>query len=206
MKNNYNFIAPYYDFFARLVFGKSIQYSQLAFISKIPEGSKVLFIGGGSGNTLKNILQQKPQLQITYLEKSTKMLELSKKKVGKAKNIIFTTQDLKEIPLGEFDVVLSFFFFDIFDLSTQEKLFKQVHEKLKPHGLWFISDFQPPKKEIHKGIEKLMFIFLKLTTSIASNCINDYQKPFNRFNYQKLCSKEFYGKFIFASLYKKAAL
>lgn len=203
MKNNYNFIAPYYDFLVHIVFGQSIFHSQLEFLDLLPQKGKLLFIGGGSGKGLEALLKKRPQLKVTYLERSEKMISLSKKRIGNNQNVNFTTAALPNLPDIHFDVVLTFFFFDIFDQTERKQLFYQLDAKLKVDGQWLISDFSIPKKWNHKIIEKLMFDFLKLTTSIASKHIRDYQKRFRLPNYECENRKSFYNHFIFAAVYRK---
>jgi ubiquinone/menaquinone biosynthesis C-methylase UbiE len=58
MKNkNFDFIAPYYDFLSKLIFGKRLRIAQTSLLSKIPRHQRILLVGGGTGWILPELLQ-----------------------------------------------------------------------------------------------------------------------------------------------------
>jgi ubiquinone/menaquinone biosynthesis C-methylase UbiE len=201
--NNYNFIAPLYDSLVRLVFGRAVFQAQMAFIQQLPDQAEVLFVGGGSGQVLQAILKQKPQLKITYLEQSKKMLALSQKKVSKTHKVDFIAGDLSQLPVNKFDAVLTFFFFDIFKAEEGTSIFNQIDQQLKTKGLWFIADFLPPQKRKHQILEKMMYAFLCISTNIATARIPKLQKLFAKQSFKLLKEKKFYDGFIFSACYQK---
>lgn len=201
--NNYNLIASYYDTLVRLIFGRAVFQAQLAFIDQLPEKAEVLFIGGGSGQALKAIVEQKPQLKITYLEQSEKMVALSQQKVPDAASIDFILGGLEAIPHKKYDAVLTFFFLDLFEAKERQKVFDQLKLPLKTKGLWLITDFLPPQKPKHRMLEKLMFAFLKISTKIASHRIDKLQKHFTKEAFELLQEKKYYDNFIFSAIYQK---
>jgi|SRR5690554_3524741 len=203
MKNDYNFIAPYYDLLVSIVFGQSVFHAQIECFECLPKKGHVLFIGGGSGKALKLIVDKRPELKITYLERSKKMISLCQKRIGNNPNVNYSTTELTNLATDHYDAILSLFFFDIFEQSEQERLFKLIDDKLKVGGVWLISDFLPPKKWQHKAIETLMFMFLKLTTSIASKQILHHHKLSKSPYYECIKEKLFYNQFIFAAIYCK---
>jgi len=202
--NDYNSIAKLYDPLSRLIFFGAIQKSQLAFLGLIPDHSKVLFIGGGNGYTLHKLFSINPNLEVVYLELSAKMIDLSKNKLSQESldKVLFIHGNESQIPDLEYDVVISFYFLDLFQRKRGLNIFMLLDQRLKPGGIWLIADFNVPKRFYQKCIEKLMFAFLKISTQIEARNIYDYKDYFNS-DYIQLKEKSFYDKFIFSSVYTK---
>ena len=107
-KNNYNLLAPYYDFLARSIFGKSILNAKHHFLHVVPCGAKILIAGGGTGQILPTILALDPQNHVVYLEKSSKMISISSKRLDKSmkSRVNFIEGDESKLPHKKFDVVI----------------------------------------------------------------------------------------------------
>ena len=81
---NFDHIAPYYDTLATIVFGNKLSVAKGVFLDEIPASGQVLLVGEGTGNLLNLLLQREPTLTIDYLDASSKMIELTRKKVPPA--------------------------------------------------------------------------------------------------------------------------
>ena len=82
-------IAPYYDALKRLVFGNAIHRSQAHFLQRLPQGCRLLIIGGGSGEVLSLLQNVNPLCRIWYVEASSKMLSLASSRVlPEAKHLV----------------------------------------------------------------------------------------------------------------------
>ena len=62
--NGFDFIAPYYDKLASLVYGNAIKNSQHVFLDRIPKASRILVVGGGSGVFLSALHQEVPDAHV----------------------------------------------------------------------------------------------------------------------------------------------
>ena len=90
MPNNYNTIANTYDFLSRLIFQKSIVNAQVFLLNYISANSKILIVGGGTGWVLEELSKIHSEgIEITYVEKSEKMISLSKQKNIKNNKAVF---------------------------------------------------------------------------------------------------------------------
>lgn len=201
-KNNYNSIAHLYDSINNIVFLKQSVKAQEDLIHSLPDEGHLLFIGGGTGTTLQKIENLKPQINITYIEASSRMVELSKKKSTNP-NTVFIRGGIANIPDQQYDIVCTFFFLDLFEQPEIEMLFNQLHSHLKVNGIWLYADFNVSKKWWQKGIEFTMFQFLKFTTQITSSRIGDYSFLFKKNGYFLLTKHYYYGGFIANAVYKK---
>jgi len=205
--NNYNFIAPIYDLLTCLIFFGSIQRAQKKYLNLLPETGRVLFIGGGTGTTLRKLVQLKPHLNIDYVDSSPKMIALSKKKLHKlkSKQVNFICSDESAIPVCQYDGILSFFYFDLFPFKEGEKIFNQLLSQLKMNGVWLIADFYQAKNWPQKALGLLMYQFLKLTTNIKSNKIPAISSLTQHHQLQHIKSSAFYNQFIFSKAFSKSS-
>jgi ubiquinone/menaquinone biosynthesis C-methylase UbiE len=206
MSNHYNFIAPTYDGLAKLVFGNSIIKAQYQWLNSLPGQGDVLFVGGGSGKALKKLVESNPNLKITYVEPSVKMREKSKKALTESqlKQVTFVNQPIEDLKSDiQFDVIITFFFLDLFSEDKLDRIFNQLDQKLKDNGLWLVSEFNQPTNLFQRIIEKFMFLFLKITTAIEASSIADYKKQFDSKAYDLLAKEDFYSNFIYSNLYCK---
>lgn len=211
MQNNFNFIAPFYDALAQLIFGKSLKNSQTWLLPFIPGNAKVLIIGGGTGWILEELLNKTQTAGIVYLEASEKMLALSKNRYAKSKknkaaNVEFrlrTEAALK--PEETFDVVFTGFLLDLFQPEPLQKLMHKLYSHLKPNGLWLVADFHPKNaiKIWQKGLLKTMVQFFKLTANLQADKLPDLELAFSKFPVRSEQEHFFYHYLIRSAVYRK---
>ncbi len=194
--NNFNFIAPFYDRLARLVFGDSIEEATKHFLNEIQEDSEVLILGGGTGK----ILTQFPSCkQVTYLEKSKEML--SRAKAHKADlNVDFIKEDFLTFDSKRtYDFVICPFFLDCFHEKHLTEALDKIHKIIKLNGKLVVIDFQPNKMQL---LMRLMHLFFSVFASLESKKL----KNINRFTLQnrfEIEKEEFFHKnMIFSRLYR----
>jgi len=201
-KNNYNSLAPLYDTITNLVFRGQLLKAQKDLIHQLPDNGKMLFIGGGTGRTLKAIEQLKPQLSITYIDASSEMICRSKNQ-----STLTTTKFIrgteKDIPVEKFDIICTFFFLDLFQLSERQDVFNKLNSHLKNDGLWLYADFNVAQNWRQKGIEFIMFQFLKLTTNITTHRIENYPQHFKTDSFELQSQRNYFGNYISNAVYKK---
>ena len=118
IKSGFDFVAPFYDSLAGLVFGRAIRDAQVIFLDMIPRQSQILIIGGGTGWILPEIFTRASPARIVYLEASPKMLNLARQQILNPAQEACTEFRLgteKDIRSEEkFDVFISHFFLDLF--------------------------------------------------------------------------------------------
>ena len=206
MSNNFNLVAPLYDRLGDLVYGGDIQASQDEYLHLLPEEGFLLFIGGGSGQTLRKIIKIKPRLKVYYLDASSRMMEICKKLIPTKdqERIEFKIGTENEIPPHyHFDAVITFYFLDLFREDRKERIFEKIHKHLKQDGIWLQADFLPAKGLISLIREKIMFLFFKLFSRIEANGIEEDQKLFKDKNYKQLQKRLFHKKQIYSAVFQK---
>jgi ubiquinone/menaquinone biosynthesis C-methylase UbiE len=208
MGNNYNSIANIYDVLSRIVFGKSIMKAQIFLLKYIPENSRLLIVGGGTGWILSELSKMYEKgIEIMYVEKSAKMIALSKQKNIQHNSVEFINTGIEEFSTGKkFDVIFTAFLFDNFLPEKIEFVFSKLNQLLKPNGLWLYADFmndQMNSKWWQKFLLKTMYLFFKITCNIETQQLINMSAYFSD-GYNKLSEKYYYSNFIKSVVYKKA--
>lgn len=209
--SNFSFqrIAPVYDILARMVFGNSIDAAQKVYLHLLPKKSSILIVGGGSGRILPELISLCAPFKITYVEASSNMLRLAKKNVRpqweQQLDIQFIHGTEEDIPKTDrYDVLMTFFLFDLFGSEEATQLAVRLANFLKPSGYWLIADFQPnSKKRWKQMLLNSMYFFFRLVSQLKNNSLPDYQKIIQDLHFYPVHKKFFYRKFIVSIMYRK---
>ncbi len=208
MKRSYDAIAPVYDRLAKLFIGKALRQAQIHFLPLIPAGSSVLIVGGGTGWILDEITNLHPQgLQIDYVDISSKMIALARKRNVGNNEVNFINQSILDFATSkEYEVVITPFFFDNFKEETMQKVFAFLHQKLKSNGRWLYTDFQIKKESAYwqKAVLFIMYTFFRTVANIEASQLPDVVSQFNKHQYHLFSSKTFLHQFIITTAYIKS--
>ena len=212
---NFSFdpVAKYYDLLASLVYGDTLKKAQDYYLSRIPDDSQVLIIGGGTGWIIEKILKKSHSREIIFLETSQAMLNLARKKYSKissdyATKVTFVEGSINSVsPNQSFDAVVTFFVLDVYSDIENEALTRQLFEKLKKGGLWLFADFDPLQRVKTPYWQRfllfVMYRFFRLTTGLKNQKIPSYHQHFEALNLRPVEHQFFFRGFIRSSLYQK---
>lgn len=167
MKSDFNRIAPYYDFLARLVFGSKLEQSQRLFLDRIQAGQSVLILGGGTGR----ILSWLPAgCEVTYVEQSANMLEKARR-IG---DVHFVQADFLHFSVSHtYDWIICPFFLDCFDKQQLDQAIGTIARLLADDGHLIVTDFRHDGRLKTKVMLWLMHRFFRLTAQLASSRLQD---------------------------------
>ncbi|CAN5148418.1 hypothetical protein BH23BAC1_BH23BAC1_01880 [soil metagenome] len=216
-RNDFDAIASFYDALAGIIFGASIKKAQLHFIPSIPENSKILFIGGGTGWLLPTILKI-PGVSITYVDLSVNMIKQARKKIlpEQEKSVKFIQKDIyqflngkKETVNEEFNVIITNFFLDVFNKENLVKIMILIDRVLQINGLWICTDFQKqPGRSLWYSWQNfliyLMYKFFKMISNIEGKRILDFDAHFASLKFIPVHEVYFFHTMIKTSLFKKS--
>jgi ubiquinone/menaquinone biosynthesis C-methylase UbiE len=203
MAANYDNSAWFYDRLSRVVYGRALIRSQIYLLGHIPEGSKVLIVGGGTGWILEEIARlQQSGLKITYVEISAKMMALSRRRNAGDNDVIYVNDAVENAQLkDEYDVVITPFLFDNFTEETLQKVFAHIHAALKPGASWLNADFYISGKWWQRILLPAMLLFFRIICGIEAKKLPDIDGVFERYQYKILQQRSFFGDFIVARVY-----
>lgn len=203
--SSFDRITPYYDFLARIVFGKSVVEAQEFFLSEIKEGDRVLILGGGTGWILESIFKATKPGEIWYIDSSQKMIEKSKSRKIDPSKVHFIHGTEKEIPMDMmFDVVITNFFLDVFSPKELPRVIKYVAAKMKPQGVWLCTDFVDTKKWKHKLLVSSMYSFFNVVANLKNNALPDWEGNLVAEGMIQHDEKSFWKGFIKSKIFKRA--
>lgn len=207
MSNDYNSIAKFYDGLSRVVYQKSIVKAQVFLIQLIKDNDNILIVGGGTGWILKEIAKlQKQNLSIVYVERSSAMINLAKKKKAADLKTTFIQNGIEEYNADEkFDVIITAFLFDNFKEDKIKFVFTKLDGYLKHHGIWLYADFvndKSNKKKWQQFLLRSMYVFFSITTGIETQELIDMRSYFAT-NYELITEQFYYNRFIQAKAYRK---
>jgi ubiquinone/menaquinone biosynthesis C-methylase UbiE len=205
MPSNYDNSAAFYDRLSRMVFGKALVNAQLYLLQQVPPNSSVLIAGGGTGWILEELSNiHYSGLTITYVEISSRMTALAKKRHTGINKVTFINDAVENTPIEQqYDVVITPFLLDSLTEESLEKIFAHIHQQLKPKGLWLFADFQLTGKLWQKALLKSMYFFFKLLCGIETTTLPKIDHQFLKRGYVPMARKLFYGGFIVSVKYKK---
>lgn len=198
---NFNRIAPVYGFLKTVVFGNQLEKAVNSFLEEIPSNSKVLIVGGGTGEILTHFNSSH---YITYLELSDAMLTKSKG-VNSAAEIKFVKADILTWKSEEsFDVIITPFLLDCFTETELDLIFPKFAMALNSKGKWIHTDFYP-KDKLQKFLIRIMYVFFNLTTGLRTRELADFELLFKKNEF--ICTRKglFYHSMVESKIYQKIA-
>lgn len=206
MHANYDPIAKYYDGLSQLVFGDSIRRSQRFLLKAIPPESNILIVGGGTGWILEDLaVHHNSGLSITYVEQSSKMMEISQTRYVGNNNIKFKCDPIQTVLLkGTFDIVIVPFLFDNFSPGTINNIFRKIELYIKPDAIWLFADFiSISEKPWTKIFLKIMYSFFRPLCNLETSTLPESRSYFQENKYKVINESSFYSGFIQSVIYKK---
>lgn len=201
MINKYNSIAPLYYPLSKLVFGNDLYSIQEETLSLQIPTQKLLIIGGGNGQILPFLSNNCPQLEITFVEASSKMISMAKKNVGANQKVRFIYSDQFEVE-GKFQNILLPFVLDILSASEKKLLMQKLHEWRDEDTSIYITDFYKAQSNVQKLILYLSIKFFKLTTGSPNAKLPDVFSELEKEGYKSLKNCHLQNKFIRGSILK----
>lgn len=193
---NFDSVAPIYDTLSRVMFGNTLMEAQVYFLNNIPPDSKVLILGGGSGELLQSLLRVQPSCHVYYVDASVKMIQQSRRRVDDSDNVTFLHGTESDIPAGVCaDVIITNFYLDLFDESSLQGVIKKVKVHAKQESLWLVTDFVNTDRLTDKVLLKLMYIFFRVTSGIEAKRLPGWEEEMNK-NFTAIASKYFRRGFV----------
>ncbi|MCV9388683.1 class I SAM-dependent methyltransferase [Reichenbachiella ulvae] len=199
--NNFNAIAPIYDQLKSLVFWGRLDDAKRAHLHQIKAGSRVLVLGGGSGQILSYLDDLEMSLAVDFVELSEKMMLIAKGRSFSNIHVNYVLEDVLTLDIeASYDVVIANFIFDLFEIDNLRFLLKKVSNCLSPNGVLLVADFQINKRW-HAWFSQLMHGFFHLVASLESRQLKEINSELKMAGFHRTSSSDFYKGFIFSSVF-----
>lgn len=203
--NRFNGIAPMYDRMARFIFGQELERAKRHYLNYIKDGHKILYIGGGTGSILPDMVEKHHHLEIDFIDASDKMIEYAKKKVlhtgTSTINWIHGTED--DIPHKDYyDIVITNFFLDLFKPEELDILMPKIDVALRQDGFWIFTDFHARTKGLKNRIlVHSMYFFFRMIGAVKGNRLLRYGLYFEKIGFRRMAQERFYKDLIETRVY-----
>jgi tRNA (cmo5U34)-methyltransferase len=203
--NSYDRIAPVYDRLAGVVFGSAIRDAQRVHLGALQNAHEILIVGGGTGWLLVDVLSIHPQVRVTYVEASERMIELARKQISDSDSLrvefIHGTHEMLSQPEA-FDAVIINFFVDMFTTAALAEIVARLNIALQPAGQLFCTDFVDDKGW-QKMFLKLMYAFFRLATGLRNQRLAPWRKIIADNGFELAQSSLFWSGFICSQRFRK---
>lgn len=209
--HGYDRLAKPYHFFEKLMFGEHLTMARTALLDSIPACGSALVLGDGDGRLLEALLCSQPECQITSIDQSGRMLDIQQTRLSNhplRNNITWRQRDARDLQEFEqpFDLLVSAFFLDCFNLQDLEKHLPQWLNTLRPGGHFYFVDFQEPragwKRLRGKFYLATMHQFFRWQTNLPNRNLVDMDRVLNQCEAEILVSKNMNHDLICARLYR----
>jgi tRNA (cmo5U34)-methyltransferase len=152
-------------------------------LSDLPDNTRILCIGVGTGTELIRLAQHFPQWQFTAVEPAAPMLDICRQKAeecGIASRCTFHEGYLDSLPASDgFDAAtciwVSHF---ITQLSERRNFFRQIGDRLRPNGYLVssdsASDISTPAYKSLLEVYRRMFEYAEITVGEIEKIISAY--------------------------------
>lgn len=195
ISGDFDRLAGFYDWLAWLVYGTAIRKAQTCFLHVVPDNSRVLVLGGGTGWWITYLLREKKNIQLLYVEPSQQMIQRARRHSANSSAVEFLAGTLEEVPDSrKFDVVITFFFFDLFDDEGLEAQLNLIRKHLDSQTIWLATDFID-KQIWHRILLSIMYRFFRLFAGLKTKRLPLWEQLFNK-HVDVQQSMHFYGSFI----------
>lgn len=204
MATGFDRVAPYYDRLKRLVFGNAVRESERDLLKEISGDSRVLIVGGGSGEMLPELVSQHPDRYVCYVEASARMLDLARRRVKVDSGVHFICGTHDDIPDGDlFDVIVTPFLLDLYPEGQLRKIVASLSGRMTPEGLWLAVDFVNTTRW-QRMLLATMYRFFSTTAGVKAKELPPWKHVLMEAGLHLVREKFFWSGFICSSVWKAA--
>ena len=181
--DDYRWLAWMYDSLADLVFGGEILRAQRALLTSnvacLSQSKCILWIGGGTGRVLNELLSLAPHAHVIYVEPSAQMLARAINNVDprSTHRVRWVHRDHRwlwepraEADLERIDVMITAFFLDV--LPEEECRALALHASPRVRS-WLFADFIPQRRRWAQALIAFMYLCFTIVTRIKQRKMLD---------------------------------
>ena len=174
-------IAPHYQWIERLCAGAELDLCRAAFLDALNHPRRVLIVGEGDGRFLEKMLRRYPEVEVTCVDASNKMLRLTEERLIRAgldaSRVTFVHADVLEWspPTEKYDGIVTHFFLDCFPPDQLAIVTHRLATAARPGARWLVSDFHVPAAGMRRwrarAIIASLYLFFRVTARLGTRCL-----------------------------------
>lgn len=180
---SFDLLAPHYRWMEWLSAGEKLQRCRTALLDALSPPARVLIYGEGNGRFLVELCRRFSRAQITVVDASTGMLTLARQRLQHADmgaaQVRFIHADALtwKPPVGEFDLIVTCFFFDCFREDELRRLVPVIAAAARPQAQWLVADFQIADSGLarlrSRVIVAVLYAFFRRATGLSAHVLVD---------------------------------
>ena len=171
--------APIYRGMEAVTAGRIMQSCRTSFLAAAANCRRALLLGEGPGRFLVELLRAHPQLEITCVERSPRMIQVALRHLNRhglnPARVRFVPADALawQPPPEKFDLVATHFFLDCFRPAELASLVAKISACTTDGAHWLLADFRVPARGWRawraRLILSLLYAFFRLTTGLSAS-------------------------------------
>jgi ubiquinone/menaquinone biosynthesis C-methylase UbiE len=175
---SFDVLAPHYRWMEFVAAGEKMQRCRTSFLGRVTEAKTVLILGDGNGRFLLECRRKLPHAKITSVDASARMLALARRRLAKngadGEPVDFICADALAWtpPENNFDLVVTHFFLDCFQLEQVEALITKLARASAPRANWLVADFQLAANGLTRQRSRvilwMLYRFFRLATRLSA--------------------------------------
>jgi len=175
---SFDTLAPQYRMMEAVLAGNILQRCRTAFLAEVAASRRALLLGEGPGRFLVALLRANPNVEVTCVERSQRMIQEARRAVRRhnldADQVTYEANDALawQPPSAGFDLVATHFFLDCFRSNELEGLIFKVAASTTKNARWLLADFRQPESGWQqwraKALLSLMYAFFRLATGLLA--------------------------------------
>jgi len=174
---SFDTLAPYYRIMELVTAGGVLQRCRTTFLTETTNSRRALLLGEGPGRFLEELLRTNPRVEVTCVERSSRMIEEARKGLDESElaRVQFVQADALtwQPPRTKFDLVVTNFFLDCFRREELAKLVAKIAEDATADALWLLADFREPESGWRRwrgcAALAMMYVFFRVTTELSAS-------------------------------------
>jgi SAM-dependent methyltransferase len=181
---DFNRLASLYRWLEYLSFGPFLWRCRIHFLPQLAHCRHALVLGDGDGRFTARLLHANPQIRITAVDASPKMIASLQNAAAPHRNRLTTeVADLRTwTPRGTepYDLIVTHFFLDCLSTAEIAALTRRLTPFLAPDALWLISEFAIPESCFGRAIAAplvfLLYRSFRLLTDLHQQALPEHHR------------------------------
>lgn len=166
-------IAPHYRWLEPILAGGILQRARIAHLGALDHAENILLIGEGPGRFLAALRERRPDVPVTVIDSSKRMLDLAEANSTGPTQFIRADITTDPLPKGAWDGIVTHCFLDCFNPTTLKRVIHRITECATPDVDWLVTDFALPsagwRRTRARLIHALMYRTFRLTTRLEAH-------------------------------------
>jgi ubiquinone/menaquinone biosynthesis C-methylase UbiE len=211
-----NAIARFYQPVEYLCFGRGLERRRFAYLTEAVSSRRAIVCGGGDGRFLARLLHCNPEVEIDFVDLSSRMVELAEARVMgmgtlARSRVNFHVGDIREFKphRGYYDLIVTNFFLDCFLDREIQAVVSLLSHWAAPEAQWMVSEFREGDGRINRlwtrwTIRGLYGAF-RITTGLRPTRLPQFSAALHDAGFRSLYTQDACGGLLQSSLWVRKA-